>query len=165
MKNIELNILRIVLVIMLLAIYYIIFAFSNQNGEQSGSISRKITIIITENIKSIQKMKYEEREKILRKIEFFIRKLAHFSLYTMVGLLAMSLFSTYCIKLLKKVTISLCLGLTYAISDEIHQNFIPGRASSIKDVGIDTLGVIFGIILVVTLLKIIKKYKKIYYKI
>ena len=38
--------------------------------------------------------------------------------------------------------------ILYAISDEYHQSFIPGRDASFKDVGIDTLGGISGIVIV-----------------
>lgn len=34
----------------------------------------------------------------------------------------------------------LLLCLTYAISDEIHQTFVPNRSGSIRDVGYDMLG-------------------------
>lgn len=36
------------------------------------------------------------------------------------------------------------LSLVYASSDEIHQAFVPTRGPSVIDVGIDTLGIIFG---------------------
>lgn len=38
--------------------------------------------------------------------------------------------------------------LLYAIVDEYHQSFIPGRGASFKDVCIDTLGGISGILVV-----------------
>lgn len=38
----------------------------------------------------------------------------------------------------------------FACSDEIHQRFTPGRHSSLFDVGIDSLGGIFGLSLVTT---------------
>lgn len=40
--------------------------------------------------------------------------------------------------------------MLYAISDEFHQSFIPGRGASFKDVCIDTLGGISGILVVKT---------------
>ena len=158
--NIKINILRIILVTMLFVMFYIIFGFSNQNGEKSGSKSRKITVILTKKIKSIQNMKEEEKEIKLKQIEHYIRKLAHFSLYTIVGFLTMSLMSTYNLKMSKKVIISLILGAIYAISDEFHQSFIPDRSSSFFDVIIDTSGVIFGILIAISILNIIRKYIK-----
>jgi len=44
---------------------------------------------------------------------------------------------------------SFIFSLLYAISDEIHQLFIPGRNASIKDVVADCIGIIVGLYLVV----------------
>ena len=38
-------------------------------------------------------------------------------------------------------------GVCYALFDEWHQSFVPGRDSSLKDVGFDTLGVSCALIL------------------
>lgn len=155
--NIKINILRTILVILLVGIFYIIFGFSNQNAEQSGSISRKITVNITKNIKSIQELEETKKEEMLGKIEHIIRKLAHFSLYTVVGILLMGLMSTYNIKKSNRICLSFAIGLLYAVSDEIHQSFIPGRGPAVGDVLIDSCGVIAGIVIVITLIKIYKK--------
>ena len=46
-----------------------------------------------------------------------------------------------------RVGVALALGVAYAVSDEIHQTFVPGRAGKPLDVAIDTLGVVCGIAL------------------
>ena len=33
------------------------------------------------------------------------------------------------------------LAILYAISDEFHQSFVPGRNASVIDIGIDTIGI------------------------
>ena len=43
---------------------------------------------------------------------------------------------------------ALLTGLLYVVSDEIHQTFVPGRAGQLRDVLIDTCGVIIGICLI-----------------
>lgn len=157
--NIKINILRAVLIILLLANLWIIFGFSNQNGEESGTISRKITEAITKNIKSIQNLEITQKEKVLSKIEHIVRKLAHFSLYTSVGFLTMSLMLTYRFINKQRIILSLCIGITYAITDEIHQMYVPNRGPSLGDVLIDTTGVIFGITIVIIGIKVLKKIK------
>ena len=144
---------------MLITIFGFIFGFSSQDGEQSSSLSRQITENVTKNIESIQKLEPSKKEKVLGKIEHVIRKLAHFSLYTLVGILAMSLMSTYKIKQTKRIGISLGIGVLYAISDEIHQSFVPGRGPMVSDVFIDTFGVLFGISIIIGAIKIYKKIK------
>ena len=76
----KLNIIRTILIILLLGTFYIIFGFSSQNSAQSAGISRKITNIITANVKSIQEKDDKTKEEILYKIEHIIRKIAHFSM-------------------------------------------------------------------------------------
>ena len=147
----KINILRGFLIVLLVLQMWIIFGFSGQDGETSGTISRRITETITKNIKSIQNLEKAEKEKVLKQIEHFIRKLAHFSLYTVVGFLLMSLLSTYKLKQKNKIYMSFGIGLMYAISDEIHQSFIPERTPMISDVCIDTCGVITGIIILLVI--------------
>lgn len=154
------NILRIILILLLLGTFYIIFGFSSQDGEKSGSISRRITEKIATFIPQIQKENEIEKENIMNTMERIIRKMAHFSIYTVVGLLSMALVSTYNIKEKNRLIITLTTGIIYASSDEIHQSFVPGRSSMITDIVIDTMGVILGILLIILGKKIIKKYRE-----
>ena len=153
------NILRIILIILLGITFYIIFGFSAQDGESSGTISKVVTDIIininpfTKNLSEVEKIKVSE---ILHPI---VRKLAHFSIYTVVGILLMSLVSTYNINTKKRIIISLVCGFLYACTDEFHQTFTPGRNGDFKDVLIDTSGVIVGIGIVCLTLYIINKLK------
>ena len=146
--NTKTNIKRAILIILLILTFFQIFRFSNQNGEKSSGISRKITTAVTKNVKKTQELDKNKQEEVLGKIEKVIRKLAHFSIYMVVGILMMLLMSTYKIKQLDRIAISLITGILYAGSDEIHQLFIPGRSAMITDVMIDTLGVFVGITLV-----------------
>jgi len=44
----------------------------------------------------------------------------------------------------RRILLVILTCLIYAISDEIHQNFIPGRESSLADVIFDGLGIVLG---------------------
>lgn len=154
------NILRAILMLLLLSTFFIIFGFSSQDGEKSGNISKKITEEIITRIPQIQEKEQNEREAITLRIEKVIRKIAHFSIYTAVGLLLMALISTFEMKEKNRIIISLIIGIIYASSDEIHQSFVPERSPMITDVMIDTMGVMLGILLIMLGKAIIKKYKK-----
>ncbi len=156
-NNIKINILRVILIILLIGTFSIIFGFSSQDSEKSSGISRKVTEIITNPIKSIQEKPQQEKEQILSRIESVVRKIAHFSIYTVVGFLLMALFSTYKLEEMNRFSYSLIIGVIYASSDEIHQCFTPGRGPQITDVIIDTMGVLLGILLVILVIKIYKK--------
>ena len=54
----------------------------------------------------------------------------------------------------KKIIIVLCVCFLYAISDEIHQIFVPGRAGRWYDVLIDTTGAYLGYIMCILFKKI-----------
>ena len=138
----------------------IIFGFSSQDGKESGNISKKITEQIVKRIPQIQEKEQEEKEIIINRIEKVIRKIAHFSIYTVVGILVMAFISTYQIKEKNRIIISTIIGIIYACSDEIHQSFVPGRSPMITDVMIDTMGVILGILLITTIKLIIQKYQE-----
>lgn len=156
----KINILRIILIILLFFTFTRIFCFSNQNGTQSSGVSKKVTEMITKNIKKVQNMQQNEKENFILQTEKIIRKLAHFSIYTILGLLMMSLMSTYDLKQNKRICISFGVGVLYAISDEIHQYFVPGRAARIIDVLIDSAGICVGVSIVVVILKIVKRILK-----
>jgi VanZ family protein len=42
---------------------------------------------------------------------------------------------------------AIALGIAYALSDEIHQSFVPGREGAPLDFAIDSVGVVFGAVL------------------
>lgn len=157
------NVLRGILIVLVLCTFYIIFGFSSQDGEKSGGISKRITDFILEKSSKYNSLEISEQEQVNKRTERVIRKIAHFSIYTLVGFLVMALLSTYeNIKRKNQIYISTMLGILYAISDEIHQSFTPGRGPKITDVFIDSLGVFFGIIVILLIVEIINiKNKKV----
>lgn len=155
------NVLRGILIVLLLCTFYIIFGFSSQNGEESGGISKRITDFILEKSAKYNSLEMSEKEQVNKRTERIIRKIAHFSIYTLVGFLLMALFSTYKnIKRKNQICISAILGILYAISDEIHQSFTPGRGPKITDVFIDSLGVFFGMTVILLIVEIINRKNK-----
>ena len=45
------------------------------------------------------------------------------------------------------------------MTDEFHQKFVQGRTSSIKDVGIDSLGVITGVVIFILIIYVLRRRK------
>jgi VanZ family protein len=45
----------------------------------------------------------------------------------------------------KTAAAALGIAVLYAATDEFHQNFVPNRTGSLKDVGIDTAGALLGL--------------------
>ena len=143
------TIIRIILIILILLWMYIVFGFSGQNGEESSGISFKISMIITKN-----------NEEIAKIIEQYVRKVAHFSEYAVGGILIFLLLLTF-EKILPNIRniLSIIITIIYAITDEVHQLFVPGREGKIIDVYVDTLGIVTGILFINIVIKIFYKNK------
>ena len=71
--------------------------------------------------------------------DLVLRKLAHVTEYAILGLLLA--------RALERVPAAFALGVAYAVSDEIHQSFVEGRAGRALDVAIDAVGVALGVAL------------------
>ena len=143
---------RMLFLIMLVIAFYVIFNFSAQNGEISGSLSKKVTELIVDIISKVKTMDMTRKLYYIEKFHPIIRKLAHFIAYTVVGVAVMGFMCTFDIRNIYKVVISFGIGLTYAIIDEVHQYFIPGRCASIRDVCIDSAGVLTGIFILIIII-------------
>ncbi len=123
-----------------LLLMIIIFMFSAQpatiSGEISGSIAYQIASIVSWC--SGQALTEQEKVALAEKIDYPLRKVAHMSEYTLLGLAI-----AYAVQK-KKYWLVQLLGSLYAATDEIHQIFVPGRAGLFSDVLIDSFGVLLG---------------------
>ncbi|MFI3200662.1 MAG: VanZ family protein [Eubacteriales bacterium] len=93
-------------------------------------------------------------------MESVIRKLAHVIEYAM---LAMTFYYAYYSEgrsRKRMIGVTFICSVAYAISDEVHQLFIPGRAGQVIDVLIDTCGVVLGIVFAMVLRKGYEWYGK-----
>ena len=92
---------------------------------------------------------------------FLIRKCAHFTEYMFLGI---SLFLTIGEHLASSAILSRPvfliawgIGTFYALTDEIHQFFTPGRSCELRDMCIDSAGVLTGILLICLIRKKLRK--------
>ena len=77
-----------------------------------------------------------------------LRKLAHFTEFCTLGMCACWLFKMLRSGKVFGIAVPIAAGFLVACIDETIQMFVPGRGPGIKDVGIDTLGVIAGVVLI-----------------
>ena len=87
-----------------------------------------------------------------------LRKLAHFTEFACLGLLLSWLVRMLRSKQWEHILLPLLIGALVAAVDETIQLFVPGRGPGILDVGIDTLGVTLGIVLINLYLSIKQKF-------
>ena len=104
-----------------------IFTFSHQPAELSSNTSGNTIRLILNHIPIIKDFETEQKENIIETLQPIVRKIAHLSIYTLGGMLLYLLVNTYNINEIKKIIISILLGITYATTDEIHQLLIPRK--------------------------------------
>lgn len=140
----------------------LIFMFSAQTASESSETSRTVVdlVIAIFGIENAEKML--ANEELSMAITFIVRKSAHFYIFAVLGALLTASVSRYTPpgKILCPLT-SLLLGVLYAFSDELHQYFVPGRACQLRDVCIDSAGVLLGCTAVYFVMKLIlgRKYR------
>ena len=85
-----------------------------------------------------------------------VRKLAHFSEFTLEGFLLMLCLRVYTRRFVRHVSWPMLGGMATALLDETIQLYVPGRTSSVRDVWIDFGGVIAGLFVALLLLLIVR---------
>ncbi len=143
-----------IILILLFLWYSMIFSFSAQNGETSGSLSSSITLKMAQVFDKLT-FGHRSEEKIAHlaeNLEFPIRKAAHFTEYAVLGCLWFFFFRIIFGKTggrKQRIWMFVCIGIVFlsAVGDEFHQTFIPGRSGNLGDVLLDTAGGFTGIFL------------------
>lgn len=125
---------------MVLAWMALIFSFSAQQGSDSGSLSGSLVQILL----SIWHFLFPNWELNREFVHFLLRKGAHFTVYLILGLLSANALKVSGVTGKKRFIYALIISVLYAISDETHQAFVPGRGPSARDVLIDGAGATVG---------------------
>ena len=123
----------------------VIFLFSSQPAEQSTDTShcagRMIGSII---IWDFEQWSPEEQENFAEKIDLGVRKTAHAMEYAFLCFLIFMTFHSCGLTGKRCFGIALLMTAGYAVTDEIHQLFVPGRSGRILDILIDSAGAVVG---------------------
>ena len=82
--------LRIIFLLLLCSTFFSIFGFSSQNGVESSGLSRKVTTKFVNIFPYTRNLSDDVKEKLIEHGEIIVRKLAHFSIYTVVGIFIMA---------------------------------------------------------------------------
>ena len=120
----------------------VIFSLSAQTSDESSALSGAILLRILSVV---------ERVFVFMPInimfsENVLRKMAHFAVYALLGTLTYrSVKEEVYLANRNTFLTAMLLCTLYAVSDEWHQLYVPGRAASGIDVLIDALGAVTGI--------------------
>ena len=121
-----------------------IFSFSGQDAETSGSLSAAITDLVLYGAQE----RPENREDLpeYQRVHHLVRKTAHFLEYASLGFLLTGAMA--CLKLSwpRHWSIAASVSLITAVCDELFQTRVPGRAGSPWDSALDMSGALAGLI-------------------
>lgn len=142
--------------VLLAMLYALIFSFSAQDAEASGSLSMLISERCVELFNSLSGKHWSSAvmKGFAEYFEHPIRKFAHFAEYACMGILVYALWSQWLKRGRGLYFLTVIWVFVSAAADEIHQLFVPGRYGSLADVLLDTTGGIFGLLLCVTVCKL-----------
>lgn len=126
---------------------FLLIAFIFYNSSLDAVQSSGMSSPLAEGIKQLFHLPYD-----VTSIEFFIRKLAHFSEYAALGGLV-ALAEHF--QPIKKIPTALVYAffLIIPVFDENIQRFSLGRSCEVRDMLIDASGYIFGLVLVILILE------------
>lgn len=136
----------------------VIFVLSSQPGTQSGALSQQVA----------QQMQNSGTAEVLIPSWFStnvyanVRKWAHVYIYLLLGV---SMAATvHCWKigrtLFRQGLWAVVFCTLYAITDELHQYLVPGRAMLATDVGVDALGFVPGIVLALGIVYVVSRRRR-----
>ena len=123
-----------------IAIMLLIFWFSAQNSAESSSLSRGVH----GRLEAFLKLFGLQWLAQLEGFHGFIRKCAHAIAYFSLGFSAINATQNSKWKHAALLAWSICI--LYAISDEVHQAFVPGRGPRVFDVILDSVSAAVGIL-------------------
>lgn len=119
----------------------VIFVLSAQKGDESQNLSDGLIFVTAFGFGSD-----------------LVRTCAHFLEYAGLSVLIYNALYHSCGKV--RPVLSVILSFLYAVTDEVHQLFVEGRAAQISDIIIDTFGAVSGIAVLTVLVIICIKIRR-----
>ena len=135
---------------LVLLVMALIFCFSAQTGEESGETSgAAVRLLLRLLFPDYEGLDRARQTLLYDRVSFFLRKAGHFTEFALLGVTLWNLLTR--LRQGRQIPLPALwawgIGTLYAASDELHQRFVPGRGPSVRDVGLDSLGVAAGILL------------------
>lgn len=146
----------------------VIFVLSSQTGRQSSRFSYDVsdTIIdssvkVKEGIKTVVKstntivvksadsvektVNAKKDYQVRRRFNSRVRSIAHSINYCILAILLFFALKQHGLKSWNVVLLTVLICILYALSDEFHQSFVPGRGCEFKDGVYDFVGSLIGV--------------------
>lgn len=133
-----------------IVVLYMIFSFSEQTGAESSQVSLKVSrsIVIAADRCLDLNLDPVRAEEIAQEIHYYVRKLGHVTEYFILAVTVSFPLYVYRLRGIWLVLVAGAFCVAAAALDEYHQSFVAGRGPSIRDVCIDSIGIVIGITVV-----------------
>ena len=136
----------------------LIFRLSAQTATESGGMSEILVRWFAGVIfRGFDAMPLQRQAEILEILQLIVRKGAHFTEYAILAMLIANAIRCYSPSKRMQWWLPVVASAFYAVTDEIHQYFVPGRACRALDMGIDTCGAMFGTAIFVLGMQLVAK--------
>lgn len=135
---------------------------ADESSDMSLSVGYAIGSVIVENFENLPA---PEQYAYAEQIDHPVRKSAHFSEYTVLGIFLSADLLLLCLSVpgAAREAMAWGIGTLYACTDEAHQLFVDGRSGEWRDVMIDSSGVLLGCVLAtlgfLVLRKLVRHYR------
>ncbi|QNO13296.1 VanZ family protein [Alkalicella caledoniensis] len=135
----------------------LIFYMSAQPATQSQEMSKGVVEVVVQTVERVAPSLAEQLD--IRYLHHIVRKNAHFIIYLILGVLVINALNVSVVEGWKGIVFALSICILYAISDEVHQLFVPGRSGEVRDVIIDSAGSSVGIGVYLGLTNVMEKVR------
>lgn len=135
----------------------LIFFLSAQPASHSNHLSQGVTKVVIETVEKVM----AKQDLDLNHLNHIIRKNTHFFAYLVLGVFILAALHLSGIRGLRSYALAWGGAVLYAISDEVHQLYVPGRGAQASDVLIDSAGALTGILLYALICWLLRRRRKI----
>ena len=126
-----------------------IFYLSSQPAEASDKLSKEVTEAIIKAVGIIFPLNMETStvENWIDQLNGIVRQYAHAIVFLILALFVLSAFRRSGFRGFKAFFAAFVFCVVYALTDEIHQIFVPGRAWELADLTRDCFGALIGLVI------------------
>lgn len=131
-----------------LCVLYIIFIFSAQNGDDSAVVSRSVGELLVTAVNDILRLHLSPSQILYHSesLQTLIRKTAHITEYFLLALSIAFPLHVYRMRRVLLLIVMYISTVVFAGLDELHQFFVSDRLASLTDVGIDSIGALLAVL-------------------
>lgn len=150
--------------ILLVLWMFFIFDMSAKQGEDSAELSGGVSYLFMQIWNALFRLNWDENTllEMAQTWDYPIRKLAHMTEFGILAMLAYQTLGSYTKRwknafgrfLQMRYVSAWSFTALYAVTDEIHQLFVPGRSGNPLDVCVDSTGALLALLFVWCVTKI-----------